>query len=57
MENTAPNHDCPSCGNVMELARITPKLGPHPALLTFQCNGCGEVVTEVGDDERGGPRE
>jgi hypothetical protein len=34
----------------MQLARITPKLGPHPALLTFQCTSCGEVLTEVDDD-------
>jgi predicted RNA-binding Zn-ribbon protein involved in translation (DUF1610 family) len=50
MENAAPEHDCPNCGNAMQLARITPKLGPHPALLTFQCTSCGEVLTEVDDD-------
>jgi len=39
----------------MQLARITPKLGPHPALLTFQCADCGEVLTEVDDDSGTSP--
>jgi len=41
----------------MRLARVTPKLGPHPALLTFQCAECGEVFTRVGDEESGDPSE
>ncbi len=53
MEESAPVHDCPSCGDPMQLARVTPKLGPHPALLTFRCDGCGEVLTKEGDDDRG----
>jgi predicted RNA-binding Zn-ribbon protein involved in translation (DUF1610 family) len=57
METAAPVHDCPNCGDTMRLARVTPKLGPHPALLTFQCGGCGEVVTEIGDDDGSDLRE
>ena len=53
MESDAPVHDCPSCGDTMQLARVTPKLGPHPALLTFRCAGCGEVFTKVGDEDGG----
>lgn len=50
MDKDAPAHDCPNCGDIMRLARVTPKLGPHPDLLTFRCDGCGEVMTQVGDD-------
>jgi len=37
----------------MQLARVTPKLGPHPDLLTFRCDACGEVMTTVGDGDSG----
>jgi hypothetical protein len=29
----------------MHLARITPRFGAFPELLTFRCEGCGEVET------------
>jgi predicted RNA-binding Zn-ribbon protein involved in translation (DUF1610 family) len=57
METDAPAHDCPTCGDTMRLARVTPKLGPHPALLTFQCGACGEVLTKVGDEDGDGSSE
>jgi uncharacterized Zn finger protein len=51
MDDDAPIQDCPICGDLMQLARVTPKLGPHPALLTFRCTGCGEVLTKVSGDD------
>lgn len=53
MEAKGPIQDCPKCGDTMQLARVTPRLGPHPDLLTFRCDACGEVVTTVGDDDPG----
>jgi len=49
MDDTHPNLDCPACGEAMSLARVTPKLGPHPDLFTFECGGCGEVLTTIGE--------
>ena len=36
---------CPSCGGTMKLAKVPPKLGDLPELLTFQCLNCNEVMT------------
>ena len=53
MTSDGPVQDCPTCGDTMQLARVTPKLGPHPDLLTFRCDACGEVMTTVGDGDSG----
>ena len=34
----------------MKLARVTPKLGGFPTLMTFQCLNCNEVMT-IEDDK------
>jgi transposase-like protein len=38
---------CPSCGCLVQLARITPRFGGLPELQTFICRPCGEVFTEA----------
>lgn len=41
----------------MKLIRATPKVGPHPELLTYRCARCGEVQTiERPDDSAKTPR-
>jgi predicted RNA-binding Zn-ribbon protein involved in translation (DUF1610 family) len=52
MTDDGPVRDCPKCGQQMKLARITPKIGPHPNLLSFKCDNCGEVVTTIDDGDR-----
>jgi len=32
---------CPSCGQIMRLARITSRFGDLPDLYTFECQACG----------------
>ena len=32
---------CPSCGQIMRLARITSRFGDLPDLYTFECRACG----------------
>jgi hypothetical protein len=40
---------CPSCGGVMRLVHIVPRLGTHPELRSFRCSDCDEVVTRADD--------
>jgi transposase-like protein len=42
-EATPPS--CPVCANPMQLARVTPAVAGHPALHSFECADCGEVLT------------
>jgi hypothetical protein len=32
---------CPSCAQIMRLARITLRFGDLPELYTFECRACG----------------
>jgi hypothetical protein len=32
---------CPSCAQIMRLARITSRFGDLPDLYTFECRACG----------------
>jgi bacterioferritin (cytochrome b1) len=41
---------CPNCGHAMRLLRRVPKLGALPALQSFGCYRCNEVVTEAIED-------
>ena len=36
---------CPACEQPMQLARVIPAVAGHPALHSFECAGCGEVLT------------
>ena len=36
---------CPACAKTMRLARVTPAVAGHPELHSFECDGCGEVLT------------
>lgn len=38
---------CTVCGEAMKLARVVPKLGPHPELRTFKCEACRAVETRA----------
>ncbi len=38
---------CAACGGTMALARVVPKLGPHPELRTFRCEACRSVETRA----------
>jgi uncharacterized Zn finger protein len=53
-EPEEPALDCHICGEAMRLARVVPKLGPHPELRSFRCGSCGEIRTIVvnGDDNQ-----
>jgi transcription elongation factor Elf1 len=37
--------DCPACGALMAFVATVPKLGGLPELRTFNCEVCGEVIT------------
>ena len=37
---------CPSCAQVMRLARITSRFGDLPDLYTFECRACGVAHIE-----------
>jgi uncharacterized Zn finger protein len=37
--------NCERCGDAMATANRVPKLGSHPELVTFRCDGCGHVLT------------
>jgi hypothetical protein len=39
---------CPSCGQIMRLARITSRFGDLPDLYTFECRACGVSHIEPG---------
>jgi transposase-like protein len=48
MITTTPNAPtCPNCTRLMELARVTPRLGGLPELQTFICRPCGVALTEA----------
>lgn len=36
---------CPACESPMQLSRVTPAVAGHPELRSFECAGCGEVLT------------
>ena len=38
---------CTRCGGAMTVARITPRFGSLPELITFKCQACGEISTVV----------
>jgi transposase-like protein len=49
--NTAANTTrCPNCGQLMKLARVTPRVGGLPELQTFECRPCGVALTDAVDD-------
>jgi hypothetical protein len=39
---------CPSCAQIMRLARITSRFGDLPDLYTFECRACGVSHIEPG---------
>jgi len=44
----APNQPhCPSCAQIMRLARITSRFDELPELYTFECRACGVSHTEA----------
>jgi hypothetical protein len=46
-EHKSPTPLCPSCGRLMRHARTVPGIGALPELYTFDCRGCGLVLTEA----------
>ena len=38
---------CPSCAQIMRLARITSRFGDLPELYTFECRACGASHIEA----------
>jgi len=48
-EKPAPVVPCPSCGKLMCLASVIPRLGALPELWTFECRECAEAITEAKD--------
>ncbi len=42
-----PEPICPSCGKPMRFVRAVPRIGELPALLTYECRGCGVALTEA----------
>lgn len=41
---------CDSCSSPMSLKRVVPRVGGMAELHTYQCAGCGNIVTEFADD-------
>jgi len=39
---------CPSCAQIMQLARVTQRFGDLPDLYTFECHACGVAHIEAG---------
>jgi len=39
---------CPSCAQIMPLARVTQRFGDLPDLYTFECRACGVAHIEAG---------
>jgi GcrA cell cycle regulator len=39
---------CPSCAQIMQLARVTSRFGDLPDLYTFECRDCGVSHIEAG---------
>ena len=46
-QSPKPPH-CPSCAQIMRLARITSRFGDLPDLYTFECRACGVSHVEAG---------
>ena len=40
-----PSPPCLTCGKLMTLAHIVPKVASFPELHTFRCHACGDVRT------------
>ena len=40
---------CPSCAQMMQLARITSRFDDLPELYTFECRACGVSHIEAGN--------
>src|SRR6516165_4459915 len=38
---------CPSCAQIMRLARVTSRFGNLPDVYTFECRGCGVTHIEA----------
>src|SRR5665647_853658 len=43
--NQPPSPPCLTCGKLMTLAHIVPKVASFPELHTFRCRACGDVRT------------
>jgi hypothetical protein len=43
MTDAVPN--CPQCRAPMSRARVIPRMGGFPAIHSFECNACGEVLS------------
>jgi len=46
-QSPKPPH-CPSCAQIMRLARVTERFGDLPDLYTFECRACGVAHFEAG---------
>jgi hypothetical protein len=46
-QSPTPPH-CPSCAQIMPLARVTQRFGDLPDLYTFECRACGVAHIEAG---------
>ena len=46
-QSPKPPH-CPSCAQIMQLARVTSRFGNLPDLYTFECRDCGVSHIEAG---------
>ena len=46
-QSPKPPH-CPSCAQIMQLARVTQRFGDLPDLYTFECRACGVAHIEAG---------
>jgi hypothetical protein len=42
---------CPSCAEVMQVARKTSRFGDLPELYTFECRACGVLHIEAANSE------
>jgi hypothetical protein len=46
-QSPKPPH-CPSCAQIMQLARVTSRFDDLPDLYTFECRACGVAHIEAG---------
>ena len=44
---------CPSCAQIMRLARVTSRFGNLPDVYTFECRGCGVTQSRQRTSRRG----
>ena len=49
MSEVRPAVVCVRCGGAMKAVRHTPKVGAFPALTTYRCDVCQEIVTFEAD--------